>query len=105
MLVAISRTCSNRIIGKKILISGVEAKTVKVSDKGQVAIPVGIRRAMGLRKGSELLLLYDGEKLMAIRADHAAEALLGVFGDLIRASAEVAGELWGNETDEVWNDL
>ncbi len=78
---------------------------MKVSEKGQVAIPVEIRKAMGLRKGSELLLLYDGERLMAIRTDKAAEALLGVFDDLVRASAEVAGELWGNEADEVWNDL
>ena len=78
---------------------------MKVSEKGQVAIPVEIRKAMGLRKGSELLLLYDGERMMAIRTDQAAEALLGVFDDLVRASAEVAGELWGNEADEVWNDL
>ena len=99
------RTCSNNIIGKKILILGVEARTVKVSDKGQVAIPVEIRKAMGLRKGSELLLLYDAEKLLAIRADQAAEALLRVFDDLVRASAKVAGDLWGNEADEVWNDL
>ena len=101
----VSRTCSDRIKGKKILIFAVEAKTVKVSDKGQIAIPIGIRKAMGLRKGSELLLLYDGERLMAIRADNATEALLGVFDDLIKASSEVASELWSNDADEVWNDL
>ncbi len=50
-------------------------------------------------------MLYDGERLMAIRADNATEALLGVFDDLIKATSEVASELWNNDADEVWNDL
>ena len=80
-------------------------KTVRVSDKGQVAIPIEIRRAMGLKKGSELLILFDGEKMMLARADRAAQAILREFDDLVRASAETARELWANEADEVWNDL
>ena len=47
-------------------------KTVRVSDKGQVAIPIEIRRAMGLKKGSELLILFDGEKI------HRREISVGV---------------------------
>jgi len=81
------------------------AKTVKVSEKGQIAIPVEMRRAMRLRRGSELLVLSDGEKLLMVPADRAVEVLLHEFEDLVRASAEVAQEMWGSEADEVWNDL
>ena len=82
-----------------------QAKTVKVSEKGQVAIPVEMRRAMGLRKGSELLVLFDGEKMLLTRADRAADALLREFDDLLQASVVVARGLWGNDADEVWNDV
>jgi len=82
-----------------------QAKTVRVSEKGQLAIPVEIRRAMRLRKGSEILILFDGEKMLLARADRAADALLREFDDLLQASSLTARELWGNEADEVWNDL
>ncbi len=81
------------------------AKTVRVSEKGQLAIPIEIRRAMGIRKGSDLLILSDGEKMLLTRADRAAEALVRDFDDLLHASEETARELWGNKADEVWNDV
>jgi len=81
-----------------------QTKTVRLSAKGQLAIPVGMRRAMGLRTGSELLVLFDGEKLLLTRADKAASTLLREFEDLVHASAETAKALWGSPADDVWDD-
>ncbi len=60
-------------------------KTVKISEKGQIAIPVDIREAIGLRKGDELLLLQDGNKIFMEKATEAAKTLKVGFEPLIRA--------------------
>ncbi len=60
-------------------------KTVKVSEKGQIAIPLDIREAIGLNKGDELLLLQDGNKIFVEKATEAAETLKAGFEPLIRA--------------------
>ena len=41
-------------------------KTVKVSDKGQIAIPQSIRENMGIEKGDELILSYKEYELFAV---------------------------------------
>ena len=42
-------------------------KIIRISDKGQIAIPVDIRRELGLEKGDELLLIKKGEKIIQER--------------------------------------
>ena len=41
-----------------------EMKTIKLSDKGQIAIPISIREKMGLDKGDELIILQSGDKIL-----------------------------------------
>jgi AbrB family looped-hinge helix DNA binding protein len=38
----------------------IKFKTIRISEKGQVAIPVEIQRDMGIGKGDELLLIKKG---------------------------------------------
>ena len=42
----------------------VKFKMIRISEKGQVAIPVDIQREMGIGKGDELLLIKKGEKII-----------------------------------------
>ena len=58
----------------------------RVSSKGQIVIPGGIRKKMGLEKGSKLLLLMDGPNLL-MRIMTPPE--LGVFASLISKSFEM----------------
>ncbi len=41
-----------------------EVKTVKISDKGQISIPKGIREEMNLKEGETLVMISDGEKIV-----------------------------------------
>ena len=76
-----------------------KAKSVKVSEKGQIAIPKEIRQLMDIEKGDELLLIADGNKIIIekIQAEN--------YNDLLKLSKKVAKRIWDNEEDEIWNDL
>ncbi len=41
-------------------------EVAKVSSKGQVTLPVSIRRRLGLRKGSKLIFLEEGREVRLI---------------------------------------
>lgn len=79
-----------------------KVKTVKMSEKGQIAIPLEIREAIGLKKGDELLLLQEGEKVFI---EKATSALKDEFEPLLKASEKTLKKLWDNEFDEVWNNV
>lgn len=38
---------------------------MRVTTKGQVTIPLGVRRALGITPGTELEFLVDGDRLVA----------------------------------------
>lgn len=46
----------------------------KVTSKGQITIPVAIRRMLGIREGDKLLFVEDGERVVLMNAS--ANALL-----------------------------
>ena len=59
----------------------------KVTSKGQVTIPVAIRRMLGIREGDKLLFVEEGEKVVLMNAStnallKAQEAFKGVAEEL-----------------------
>ena len=74
-----------------------ETKIIRVTDKGQISIPVEIRNAIGISAGDELIAVRSGETLCLkkIRKDD--------FKDLLKHSEKVAEKLWGNKDDEIWD--
>ena len=74
-------------------------KIVKVSDKGQIAIPVDIRNSMDISNGDELFVVMNGETicLKKIKEDD--------FKDLLKHSEDVARKLWDNEYDKIWDTV
>lgn len=59
----------------------------KVTSKGQVTIPVAIRKMLGIREGDKLLFVEDGEKVVLMNASTNAllkvqEAFKGVAEEL-----------------------
>jgi AbrB family looped-hinge helix DNA binding protein len=42
----------------------VEASTTKVSSKGQIVIPVNVRKAAGLKKGEKLIAIAFGDTVV-----------------------------------------
>ena len=76
-----------------------EAKIVKVTDKGQISLSVNMRESIGIKKGDELLIIKSGgiillEKLKA-----------SDFRDLLKHSEKVAEKLWGNKEDDLWDNV
>ena len=76
-----------------------DTKIIKVTDKGQISLPIGIRESLKIKKGDELLITKtdDAVIIKKIKKDD--------FLDLLKHSEQVAKELWDNKEDEIWNDI
>jgi AbrB family looped-hinge helix DNA binding protein len=81
----------------------VRFKTIKVSEKGQIAIPAEIQREMGISKGDELLLIKKGEKIILEKPKKFPRGLADEFEDIERLSESSLKKLWLNKSDEIWN--
>ncbi len=77
-------------------------KTIKVSDKGQIAIPLNMRKVSGINKGDSLIIIQDKNKILI---EKASKKIKDEFKDLLKHSESVAKDLWDNKEDEIWNDL
>lgn len=77
-------------------------KTVKVTGKGQISIPVEIRDAAGIETGDELIVIQEDSKILL---EKPISALKDEFSFMLKHSEEVAKELWDNKKDEIWDKL
>lgn len=50
----------------------------KITSKGQVTIPIDIRKSMNLEAGDKIIFVQDGEKYYVVKAS-SDEAMKGVF--------------------------
>ena len=81
-----------------------ELKTVKVSQKGQIAIPTSIQRELKIKKGDELLLVKKGKRIILEKPGDLAKNLNDEFQDLLILSGKTMKKLWDNKEDEIWNE-
>ena len=65
-----------------------EIKTVKVSDKGQIAIPISIREKIGIDKGDELILFEIEGKILI---------------EKVNKISKFFKEVWDNKEDDIWS--
>ena len=78
-------------------------KTVKVSDKGQISIPLEIREETGIGKGDELIIIQSGKKILIESTRNASKKAEDDFSDIIKFSDKSLMNLWDNKSDEIWN--
>ena len=78
-------------------------KTIKVSEKGQIAIPHLIRETLGINKGDELVIIQIGNKLLLEKAQEVEQKMKDDFKDILKFSEKSLKEVWGNKSDDVWN--
>ena len=76
-----------------------ETKIIKVTDKGQISLPVSIRESMKIEQGDELIITKS-ENAIIIKKLRKED-----FSDLLKHSEKVAKKLWDNKEDEVWNNV
>jgi len=78
-------------------------KTIRVSQKGQIAIPADIQRKIGIKKGDELLLIRKGKKILLEKRDKISKQLDYEFRDVQEISEISLKKLWLNKADDVWD--
>ncbi len=68
------------------------AKKVRVSDKGQIAIPVDVRKEAGIRTGDDLILVQEGNKILLEKSENVARRVKDDFYDLLKHSERNGGK-------------
>ena len=75
-----------------------ETSIVKVTGKGQISIPVDIRKSAGISDGDELLIIRENGTILIKKVEK------DDFKDLLKPSERVARKLWDNKEDEIWDN-
>lgn len=77
-----------------------ETKIVKVTDKGQISIPINIRNSVGISVGDELFVIKNGKTILIKKVKESD------FRDLLKCSEKVLTNDWDSKEDEeAWKDL
>ena len=80
-----------------------EIKTLRVSDKGQIAIPNSIRQKLGIQRGDNLILFEIEGKILLEKQQKVSEKMKDEFKDILHFSEQSLKEVWDNSEDEIWN--
>lgn len=78
-------------------------KTVKVSAKGQITLPAETMRAMRARKGTEFLLVQEGDRIILVKASDVGRKVADDTAGFAALGLSTFAEIWDNDADEVWN--
>lgn len=74
-------------------------RVITVSSKGQIVIPEEFREELKLKKGSNLVMIKEGNTLfLKMERDFKDE-----FSDLLRISEKSLEDIWGSEKEDIWN--
>ena len=76
-----------------------ETKIIRVTDKGQISLPVSIRDSLHIRQGDELLITRADDAVILKKVKSSD------FRDLLKHSEKVAQKLWSNKEDDVWDKV
>ncbi len=78
-------------------------KTVKVSDKGQISIPLEVREAAGIYQGAELVLVESEGKILLEKAGAISSRVEDDFRDILKWNELALKEVWDNPEDDIWS--
>jgi AbrB family looped-hinge helix DNA binding protein len=77
-------------------------KTIKVSQKGQIAIPQEIRESMKIAQGDELILIQAGDKLLIEKSCNVEKMFSDDMKDILKFNQFALKEIWDNKEDDIW---
>jgi len=82
------------------------AKVAKVTSKGQVTLPMSIRKKLRIRKGSRIVFLEGGTEIRVVREED-LERMFDVFerrGRELRLTRRRLGDLVKEAKDRLWKE-
>ena len=97
------------MLGKEFLTSlmgsadDLKFRKVKVSDKGQISVPVEVQREAGIKKGDELLLVRKGSRIILEKPVSVMKVLTDELADLSYLTEASLKRLWLRKGEDVWN--
>ncbi|MEK6844765.1 MAG: AbrB/MazE/SpoVT family DNA-binding domain-containing protein [Nanoarchaeota archaeon] len=74
-----------------------ETKIIKVTNKGQISIPVVIRSSLNISEGDELILTRANDAIILKKINQ------DDFKDILIHSEKSLKKVWDNKEDEIWN--
>ena len=80
-----------------------QIKTLRVSDKGQIAIPNSVRQKLGIQRGDNLVLFEIEGKILLEKQQKVSEKMKDEFKDILHFSEQSLKEVWDNPEDEIWD--
>ncbi len=78
-------------------------KTIRVSEKGQIAIPQPMRETLGIERGDELVVIQIDNKILLEKSQNREQKIKDDFKDILKFSEESLKEVWDNKSDDIWN--
>lgn len=79
-------------------------KTVKVSGKGQIAIPREIQRDFEINKGDEFILIAKDNKILLEKTENMFDKFDKDNLNLLKTSASSLKKVWDNKEDDIWEE-
>jgi len=78
-----------------------EIRTVTITQKGQICIPIAARTLSGFKEGSKVSVIVYSDKVELRPLNNACEKLFPAL-----ATEEILAKAWNTkEEDEAWKDL
>jgi len=78
-------------------------KTIRVSEKGQIAIPRPMREILGIKRGDELVVIQLDNKILLEKSQKMERKIKDDFKDILKFSEKSLKEVWDNKSDDIWN--
>lgn len=75
-----------------------ETKIIKVTNKGQISIPIIIRNSLNISEGDELILTRANDSIILKKINQ------DDFKDILIHAEKSLEEVWSNKEDEVWEN-
>lgn len=79
-------------------------KTVALTSKGQMSLPADVLRSLNLRKGAQLLLVQEGDRILLTKASAVGKRLVEDLGGWEALGLGAFQDVWDNDADAVWDD-
>lgn len=76
-------------------------KTVNVSDKGQISLPIEMREKMNISRGDRLLVMQLKDKILIEKIKNMGR-IKDEFEDILKFNELALKEVWNNKEDDIW---